>query len=103
MTGPGETGVVHYGLGPIGRSIAVLVARRSGLHQRVAIDVDPALHGKGLFEVLGLSSSESPMIVERLTHADLRGSTVALHSTGSALDLRSRNSDSWRRRVDSDM
>jgi 4-hydroxy-tetrahydrodipicolinate reductase len=80
-----ETGVVHYGLGPIGLSLALLVARRPGLHSRVAIDVDPALHGKGLSEVLGLSTTPSPPIVERLTQADLRGATVSLHSTGSSL------------------
>ena len=80
-----ETGVVHYGLGPIGRSIAVLVARRSGLKQTVAIDVDPALRGTRLSELLGLPTAVSPTIVQRISDADLQGSTLAVHSTASSL------------------
>jgi len=80
-----DIGVVHYGLGPIGRSIAAVVARRAGLSHRAAIDVDPTLHGRTLADVLSTSTRPSPPIVGRLADADLQGAHVAVHSTGSSL------------------
>lgn len=47
--------VVHVGLGPMGlRVVKHLIAERQGIRYVGAIDVEPALEGKGLGEIAGL-------------------------------------------------
>lgn len=46
--------VLHIGLGPIGAAVARQVASRPGLTAVGAVDVDPALLGRDLGEVVGL-------------------------------------------------
>jgi hypothetical protein len=78
--------VVHYGLGPIGRQVASLVARHPGLESRAAIDISVDLRGRPLPEVLGAASwPGAPDVVGSLAEADLTGALVAVHSTGSSL------------------
>jgi 4-hydroxy-tetrahydrodipicolinate reductase len=47
--------VLHFGLGPIGAAIVTQVARRPGLKIVGGIDIDPAMIGRDLGEVVGLS------------------------------------------------
>jgi hypothetical protein len=78
--------VVHYGLGPIGRSIATLVAAHPDLEARAAIDLAPELRGRALSEVIGTSSwTDAPQVVGTLEEAELDGAVVAVHSTGSRI------------------
>jgi 4-hydroxy-tetrahydrodipicolinate reductase len=81
-----EIGVVHYGLGPIGRSIARLVAERPGVAARAAIDIDPAVVGRDLFKVIESTRPTSPRVAASLRDTALDGAVVAVHSTGSSFD-----------------
>jgi len=76
--------VVHYGLGPIGLAVAALVSERPWLRSVAAIDLSPALAGRGLGEVTG-SAAAGPVIEPKyLTAAE---AAVAVHCTGSSLEL----------------
>src|SRR3954465_13011572 len=48
--------VMHFGLGPIGAAIVKQVAQRPGFKIVGAIDIDPTKVGRGLGDVVGLSS-----------------------------------------------
>jgi hypothetical protein len=76
--------VVLYGLGPIGASIARVVASRTDMTIVGGIDVDPAKIGVDVGEVIGLGralgvtvSADAPVTL-RTTRPD-----VAIHATGS--------------------
>jgi hypothetical protein len=79
------TPVVHYGLGPIGRAVAELVAVRPWLRSVAAVDVDPLLQGRRLATVTGVDAPDSPVVEDSLDEAHLAGGGVALHCTGSSL------------------
>jgi hypothetical protein len=80
--------VVHYGLGPIGRSIASLVQKHPALEAGAAIDTDPTLRGLSLDAVLDSAPGpRSPRVVGTLAEAEIDGSVVAIHSTGSSLRM----------------
>lgn len=56
------------------------------LRSCAAVDVDPKMVGRGLDQVLGLSPGrDGPRIVGDILEADVDGSNVALHCTGSSL------------------
>ena len=46
--------VVHYGIGPIGLSIAELVSKKKGIESVGAIDLAPQKVGKDLGEIIKL-------------------------------------------------
>ena len=77
--------VVQYGLGPIGRELARVVAHRPGMALVGGIDVAPTLVGRELGEVLGLEW------IGPLVSGDARQvlgeaePDVVLHATGSSL------------------
>lgn len=79
-----EIGVVHYGLGPIGRAIASLVAERPGVAARAAVDIDPAVVGRDLAEVIGRPRPASPRVAASLKDAALDGAVVGVHCAGSS-------------------
>jgi 4-hydroxy-tetrahydrodipicolinate reductase len=81
-----EIGVVHYGLGPIGRAIATLVAERPGVVARAAIDIDPAMVGRDLSEVIESTRPTSARVAASIGDAAVDGAMVAVHSTGSSFD-----------------
>jgi 4-hydroxy-tetrahydrodipicolinate reductase len=78
--------ILHYGLGPIGQGVARLVLETPGLKVVGATDVDPAIAGRDLGELLGQASKlrlrieGQPERLLRRTQAD-----VALLCTSSAL------------------
>jgi len=79
--------VVQYGMGPIGRSIAQLVLEREGLILVGAIDIDPALVGKNVGEVL--KGGERPGVeISADAEAVLASSApdIVLHATVSSLE-----------------
>lgn len=78
--------VVQYGLGPIGRAIARLVDERTSLELVGGIDVDPALIGRDLGEVLGLGRALGVAVSDDARGVLARTSPqVVLHSTSSSL------------------
>jgi 4-hydroxy-tetrahydrodipicolinate reductase len=76
-------GVVHYGLGPMGRAVAALVAERPWLRSAAAVDVSEDLRGRPLAAVLGRGGA-----APRITSALPAGldAAIALHCTGSSLE-----------------
>ena len=82
----GTIGVVQFGCGPIGCSIARLAARRPGLAVLGGIDIDPALAGRDLGEVAHLGSPLGAVV-----HGDAAAAlrdlqpAVVFHTTGSRI------------------
>ena len=81
----GETiGVVQFGCGPIGCSIARLAAQRPELAVLGGIDIDPAVAGRNLGEVAATGGR-----LEAVVHADAAAALrelqprVVFHTTGS--------------------
>jgi len=74
--------VVHVGLGPIGRSVAAIVATHRGL--RAVAAVDPAYAGQQLAEVLGVPDERRIPVVRSLSEVETRAD-IALHCTSSSL------------------
>jgi 4-hydroxy-tetrahydrodipicolinate reductase len=77
--------IVQYGLGPIGQELARVSSTRRGLALVGGIDLDPALVGRDLGEVLGVGSlgmaiSDDAEVVLAESRPD-----VVLHATGSSL------------------
>jgi hypothetical protein len=79
-----KTPVILLGLGPIGQQIGKLAAERTDLDIVGAVDVNPALLGKPLSEVLGVSTVRGE-VVKDVASLKLPPGTVALHATGSSL------------------
>jgi len=80
--------VIQYGLGPIGRAVAHHVAERAGLELVGAVDINPAMIGKDVGEVIGLERPLGFSVSETLAQATERASAdVAIHTTGSYLAL----------------
>src|ERR1700745_2110713 len=78
------TGVVHFGLGPIGLAVAAVVAERSWLRSRAAIAASPELRGRPLAELTGVPAPGSPPVAA--AYSPVPEARVALHCTGSSLD-----------------
>jgi 2,4-diaminopentanoate dehydrogenase len=78
-------GVVHVGLGPIGRSVASIVARHPALRAVAAVDPAPELTGRPLADVIGTDGA-SPLVITSLGEVRPQSASVALHCTGSSLD-----------------
>lgn len=80
------TKLLHVGLGPIGGAIVRQAARRAGLLVVGAVDVDPALVGRDVGEVVGLRRQLGVKVGADLTAAlrSLRPE-VAIVSTTSSL------------------
>lgn len=79
--------VVQYGMGPIGRGIAQLVLERESLILVGAIDIDPALVGKNVGEVL--KGGEKPGVeISEDAEAVLASSApdIVLHATVFSLE-----------------
>ena len=77
--------VASFGLGPIGRSIALLAASREKTMEIVgAVDSDPSLKGKSLREVIGVSAPQSISVASSLAEL-AEVPDVVLHATGSFL------------------
>ncbi len=79
-------GVIHYGLGPIGRAAAAVVAERPWLVSVGAADSDTQLVGRHLSELCEYESRDGePQVVARLDGASRDGASVVLHCTGSTI------------------
>lgn len=83
MTAESAIGVVHYGLGPIGLAVARLASERPWLRSVAAVDVDPAVKGRPLDELLGVGQG-GPSVAP--SYRPLEDASVALHCTGSSLE-----------------
>jgi hypothetical protein len=84
--------VVHYGLGPIGLSVAEHVSRHPRLRSVSAIDVDPALLGRPLNHLLppgAVEPGQEQVTItagrDALSDAVARGARVVAHCTSSSL------------------
>jgi 4-hydroxy-tetrahydrodipicolinate reductase len=78
-------GVIHYGVGPIGRAVATIVASRPWLTSLGAVDSDPETVGQHLSTVCGFESQAGdPRVVAHITDASHEGGSVVLHCTGSS-------------------
>ena len=85
MSSAHPTGVVHFGLGPIGLAVAALVAERPWLRSVAAVDVHPQLHGRRLAELTGRPARDgSPDVAS--AYRPVAGAAVAVHCTSSSLD-----------------
>jgi 4-hydroxy-tetrahydrodipicolinate reductase len=78
--------VIHYGLGPIGLATAKLVLTKSGMEIVGAVDIDKAMVGKDLGEILG---TKEPLGVHVTDNAERLLAKVqadaVIHTTGSRL------------------
>ena len=80
-----ESGV--FRVGPIGASIAKLAySRKNQIDIIGAVDVNPALAGEDLSELIGGEEKTGVKISQRLTDAD-RGADIVLHATSSFLSV----------------
>jgi hypothetical protein len=84
--------VVHYGLGPIGLSVAENVARHPRLLSVAAVDTNPELQGRHLADLLpeGAAATGHDRVTvaagpSTLSDAASRGARVVAHCTGSSL------------------
>lgn len=77
-------GVVHFGLGPIGRAVAALVAERPWLRSVAAVDVSQELRGRPLGAILGRPGGAEPLITSALPPGG--DAAIALHCTASSLE-----------------
>jgi hypothetical protein len=78
------TGVVHFGLGPIGLAVAGLVAERPWLRSVAAVDVSPDLQGRPLAELTGGPPAGSPPVTA--VYRPVAGASVVVHCTSSSLE-----------------
>jgi hypothetical protein len=78
--------VLHFGLGPIGASIAKQVAARKGLEIVGAVDVDAAKVGRDLGDVVGLSKRLGIKVQDDAVRA-LKSTRpdVVIHTTSSSI------------------
>ena len=82
--------LLHFGLGAIGRQIALKIQNIARLESVSVVDIDPRLIGQNFFEVIQVPKSflsrkkKSPLRVESQLHR--RRAQVALHSTRSWLE-----------------
>src|SRR5438093_38460 len=80
--------IVHVGLGPVGLSIARLVAERRAIEIMGAVDTSPHLAGRDLGEMLGTGPSGVTVSLESEAAALLESARpeVVIHATGSFLE-----------------
>lgn len=80
--------VVHVGLGPIGRQVLAFLAGRSRYRSVGAVDVDPALVGRDLAEMVdaGLEPGQVRVVGAVSELAPARPGAVAVHCAGSSLE-----------------
>jgi 4-hydroxy-tetrahydrodipicolinate reductase len=78
--------VVHYGIGPIGLSIAELVSKKKGIESVGAIDLDPQKVGKDLGEIIKLKQNTG-IIVSDNSELKLKETKpdIVIHTTSSSL------------------
>lgn len=76
--------LLAYGLGPIGRQTARMAAERPTLRLIGGVDIDPALTGRDLGELLEVGTLAAPVVADVAALPAVPGA-VALHATGSAL------------------
>jgi len=69
--------VVHYGIGALGMQIVSAASRREGIRIVGAIDTDPAIVGKDLGEVIGLSPTGRRFRIDHVTFAHFRDGKIA--------------------------
>jgi len=78
--------VVFVGLGPIGRDVARVVAARPGYRCVGAVDVDPALAGLGLHDVLEVETNGEVTVCADLADVDRpEQPAIAVHCAESSL------------------
>ncbi len=78
--------VVQFGLGPIGKSAAALALTKSRLELVGAIDIDPALLGKDLGEVLGREAVGVTVTDDAASALELARGGCAIHTTSSSVE-----------------
>lgn len=79
--------IIQFGLGPIGRATACHVLERDGLELVGAVDIDPAMAGRDIGDVIGLGRPLGVAVAPTLAAA-LDGTTAdaAIHMTTSYFD-----------------
>ena len=82
---PKKIRIIHYGLGPIGISIACLLLKKSNVEIVGAIDVDPAKVGKDLGEVIGIEQDLRISVSDQAAHVLETAADLVIHSTSSYL------------------
>lgn len=78
--------ILHVGVGPIGCQVAKLVGTREAFHSIGAVDLDPALAGRALAEVVGTGHGEARIVSDLDQIPPGSGKRVAIHCAGSSLD-----------------
>ena len=76
--------IIHYGLGPIGRSIGKVVAEEGRLQSAAAVDIDPAIVGRRLDEICD-ADLPSLVVVNSLDAARVPAGAVLLQATVSKM------------------
>lgn len=85
MNATAPLGVVHFGLGPIGIEVLRLVQARPGVRSVGAVDIDPALLGRDLAELLEEGDPTGVSVSDAAAALASPGATVVAHCTGSSL------------------
>jgi 4-hydroxy-tetrahydrodipicolinate reductase len=82
----GPIRVLHVGLGPTGAAVARQVADRKGLKSVGAVEIDPAIVGRDLGDVIDLGRALRITVVDNLKKAVKAGKPdVAVLSTGASM------------------
>ena len=78
--------VIQYGLGPIGQAAARLALQKPGIQMLAAVDIDPALEGKDLGQVLGGKKLGIPVLASIADLPRRMKPDVAVHCSISWLE-----------------
>lgn len=81
----GPTGIVLYGLGDLGLSIARRLLARRDLTLLGAVDIDPAKVGKTVAELTGLQGGEARVVADPDEILNQGNVDVVIHATSSRL------------------
>lgn len=80
--------VIQYGLGPIGSAVARHAVERAGLELVGAVDINPALVGRDVGDVIGLGRLLGFPVSSKLAQAlAQRQADAVIHTTSSYFDL----------------
>jgi 4-hydroxy-tetrahydrodipicolinate reductase len=78
--------VIQYGLGPIGSATARLIEERDNLELVGAVDIEPAMIGKDVGELIGVDHALGIEVKQTLAEVGV-DAEVVVHTTSSYFDL----------------
>jgi len=81
---PKKIPILHFGLGPVGRRIAVMLQTSATLQSVGAVDLDPKIVGQNLAQVLDVASPQLEKVVISQAVSKTKAK-VAIHATRSWL------------------